>query len=262
MTTDTILSRREGPIGSLIFNNPAKHNAVSLEMWQRSTQVLHEFAEDPAIRVIVLSGAGDKAFISGADISKFEDERAGAEGQARYTAASAAMRRALRDIGKPTVAMIKGWCLGGGMAVAVNCDLRICADDAQFGIPAAKLGVGYGIDGLEPLVQLVGPSFAKEFLYTAKRYTADEASRMGLVNQVVPAAELAATVQAYVEGMARNAPLTQVAAKVVIDELMKHGAARNSALCNRVVERANLSQDHVEGRHAFMEKRKPVFTGR
>jgi enoyl-CoA hydratase/carnithine racemase len=260
--TDTILSRREGPIGSLIFNNPAKHNAVSLEMWVRAGEVLHEFAADPAVRVIVLSGAGDKAFVSGADVSKFENERANAEGQARYTAASAAMRKALRDIGKPTVAMIKGWCLGGGMSVAVNCDLRVCADDAQFGIPAARLGVGYGIDGLEPLVQLVGPSFAKEFLYTARRYTAGEALRMGLVNQVVPAAELAATVQAYAEGMAHNAPLTLAAAKVVIDELMKHGAARNSALCHRVVERANMSQDHVEGRRAFMEKRKPVFVGK
>ncbi len=262
MTTDKILASREGPVGFLVFNNPERRNAVSLEMWQRAGEVIAGFAQDDDVRVIVLAGAGDKAFVSGADISKFEDERANAEAQEKYSKTSSGMRALLRGTGKPTIAMIRGYCIGGGMSLALSCDLRICSDDAQFGIPAARLGIGYGMEGLRRLVELVGPSAAKEFIYTARRYTAAEALRMGIVNQVLPAQSLDAAVREIAGNIAANAPLSILTAKRVIDELMKDPAERDLALCDELVKRCGASEDFIEGRRAFMEKRKPVFRGR
>jgi enoyl-CoA hydratase len=262
MTTDKILANREGPIGFLIFNNPERRNAVSLEMWQKAGEVVAEFARDDSVRVIVLAGAGGKSFVSGADISKFEDERANADAQARYAKTSSGMRAILREVGKPTIAMIHGYCIGGGMSLALSCDLRICSDDAQFGIPAARLGIGYGMEGLRRLVELVGPSAAKEFIYTARRYKADEALRMGIVNQVFPVQSLDAAVRELANTIAVNAPLSILTAKRVVDELMKDPADRDTALCEQLVKDCGASQDFIEGRRAFMEKRKPVFRGR
>jgi enoyl-CoA hydratase/carnithine racemase len=262
MTAEKILSRREGPVGYLVFNNPERRNAVSLDMWQRAGEVIAEFAQDDGVRVIVLTGAGDRSFVSGADISKFEDERANAEAQEKYAKTSSGMRARLREVGKPTIAMIRGYCIGGGMSLALSCDLRICSDDAQFGIPAARLGIGYGIEGLRRLVELVGPSKAKEFIFTARRYRAGEALQMGLVNAVVPAAELDATVGSWAGTMAENAPLSILTAKRVVDELMKDPADRDVAMCEQLVRDCGASQDFIEGRRAFMEKRKPLFTGR
>lgn len=261
-STDKIVARREGATGFLVFNNPARRNAVSLEMWQAAGEVLADFAADDAIRVIVLTGAGDKSFVSGADISKFEDERASAEAQETYARTSSGMRRILRETGKPTLAMIRGYCIGGGMSLALSCDLRICSDDAQFGIPAARLGIGYGMEGLRRLVELTGPSRAKEFIFTARRYSAEEALRMGLVNAVVPAAELESTVRSWADTMAENAPLSILTAKRVVDELMKDPAVRDTKLCEDLVKRCGASEDFIEGRRAFMEKRKPVFRGK
>ena len=262
MTTENILASREGPVGFLVFNNPERRNAVSLDMWQRAGEVIAEFSRDENVRVIVLAGAGDKSFVSGADISKFENERANAEAQEKYAKTSSGMRALLRETGKPTIAMIRGYCIGGGMSLALSCDLRICSDDAQFGIPAARLGIGYGMEGLRRLVELVGPSKAKEFIFTARRYAAGEALSMGLVNAVVPAAELDATVRSWAGSMAENAPLSILTAKRVVDELMKDPAVRDLELCEQLVRDCGASEDFIEGRRAFMEKRKPVFKGR
>jgi len=260
-STDKILSRKEGPVGFLVFNNPEKRNAVSPEMSLAGAEVLDDFAADRAIRVIVLTGAGGKAFVSGADISRFESGRATPEQRESWNRASARFRDLLRGIGKPTIAMIRGYCVGGGLGIALNCDLRVTAEDGQFGIPAAKLGIGYAADAVGQLVHLVGPSAAKDILYTGRRMNAQEALRLGLVNHVLPATELESFVGQYAMTMAANAPLSLIAAKRVVDELTKDPGDRDRALCERVVADCFASQDYVEGRRAFMQKRKPAFTG-
>lgn len=262
ISTDKILGTKKGAIGTLTFNYPEKHNAISPEMSQAASAVIEDFAGDPAIRVVILRGAGTKAFVSGGDISKYEGNRSTPEQIAAYNKMSAGFRTSLRGIGKPTIAMIRGWCLGGGLAIALNCDLRICSEDAQFGVPAAKLGIGYSAESLGQLIELAGPSVAKEILFTARRYTAHEAHRIGLVNHVLQATMLEAFVNSYAETMANNAPLSIVAAKRVIDEYVKDADKRDQALADKAVADCFASQDYVEGRRAFMEKRKPVWTGR
>ncbi len=179
MATDKMLMRKDGAIGRLIFNNPERHNAVSLEMWQAGAEILDDFAADPAIRVVVLSGAGGKAFVSGADISKFESERASEEAVKVYNKTTDIFSTKLHTFAKPTIAQIQGYCIGGGVGVITCCDLRICADNSKFGIPAAKLGLGYGHKGIRKLMDLVGPAAAKELFFTAKQFTAAAGSGHG-----------------------------------------------------------------------------------
>ncbi len=262
MSSDKILSSKKGPVGHLVFNNPEKRNAFSLDMSLAAADVMEDFAADAAIRVIVLSGAGDKSFVSGGDISKFEQARATKEDVANYNKTGDRFRTLLKGSAKPTIAMVRGYCLGGGMAIAMNCDLRICTEDASFGIPAAKLGIGYAADRLGQLVELVGPSAAKDLLFTGRRCTAQEALRMGIVNYVLPAGELEAFVDNYARTIAANAPLSILASKRVIDEYVKDADKRDNALTEKVVADCFASADYVEGRRAFMEKRKPAFTGR
>jgi len=259
--TDKMLARKEGGVGILTFNNPERHNAVSLEMWEATKRILDGFAADDDIRVVVLTGAGGKAFVSGADISKFASERATLEASRAYNVKSDAAYASVADFPKPTIAMIRGYCIGGGVGLAVCCDLRICSDNSRFAVPAAKLGLGYGYSGLKRLVDIVGASFAKEIFYTARQFDAQEASAMGLVNRVVPAGELEAYVKSITDMISANAPLTIKAVKFTVGEMLKDESKRNLARSVELVEQCFASRDYTEGRTAFMEKRKPVFTG-
>lgn len=260
--TRKLIGKKDGAIGWVIFNNPQKRNAMSLEMHQALAVVLEEFARDPAIRVVILKGAGDKAFISGADISEFKDRRATLEAIEAFDVVSNRAAKALRECPKPTVAMIHGYCMGGGLGTAVACDLRIASEGSRFGVPAAKLGVGYRYDRLKQLANLVGPSFTAEIFYTGRQFDAQEALQMGLVNRVVPAAELEKYVLDYAATICGNAPLTIAAVKRCLIEMPKDAGGRDLALCNRMVNDCFASQDYIEGRTAFTEKRKPVFQGR
>jgi len=259
--TDKMLSRKEGKVGYLTFNNPERHNAVSLEMWEAASGFLEEFKNDKNIRVVVVTGAGGKAFISGADISKFEKERSTQEGVDRYNAAVDHANNAFYTFPKPTIAMIRGYCIGGGMGLATCCDLRIATDGSKFAVPAAKLGLGYAYPGLKRLVDVVGPSFAMEIFYTARQFTAAEALAMGLVNRVLPDGELESYVTNYADTIAANAPLTIRAVKAVVSETMKDDGTRDLKRAQEAVDACFKSRDYEEGRKAFMEKRKPVFTG-
>ncbi|HEY2531486.1 MAG TPA: enoyl-CoA hydratase [Xanthobacteraceae bacterium] len=260
--TDKMLSRKEGGVGIVTFNNPERHNAVSLPMWEATKRILDEFAADDDIRAVVLTGAGGKAFVSGADISKFESERATLEAARAYGARSEAAYSSIYEFPKPTIAMIRGYCIGGGLGLATCCDLRVCSDDARFAVPAAKLGLGYGYVGLKRLVDIVGPAFAKEIFYTARQFDAREALAMGLVNRVVAGAELESYVKSVTDMICANAPLTIKAVKFTVGEICKDESKRNVAHTIEMVEQCFSSRDYNEGRAAFMEKRKPVFTGR
>ncbi len=259
--TDKMLSRKDGRVGYVIFNNPERHNAMSLDMWEATVGFLDDFAKDADVRVVVLTGAGTKAFVSGADISKFEDERATKEAVTRYNAAVERGYAAVHVFPKPTIAMIRGYCIGGGMGLASCCDLRIAAPSARFAVPAAKLGLGYDLPGLKRLVDVVGPAFTKEIFFTARQFDATEAREMGFANRVVPEDELEAYVKNYAETIAANAPLTVNSIKFIVGEILKDESKRDVKRCSELVAQCFASRDYIEGRQAFMEKRKPVFTG-
>ena len=256
---DTILSVTNGSIGTLTFNNPERHNAMSLDMWRAATAVLEQFEQDAAVRVIVLTGAGGKAFVSGADISKFESERATVDAVLEYNAAVDRFSQVLGECLKPTIAMIRGYCLGGGVGIAVCCDMRIANDAARFAVPAAKLGLGYGYANVRRIMDLVGPQFVTEMLLTARQFDAPDAARIGLVNHVVPDAEIESYVREMAETIAGNAPLTIRAVKRIVRELQRDDP--DVAACDALVRQCFESADYREGRRAFLEKRKPVFRG-
>jgi enoyl-CoA hydratase/carnithine racemase len=256
-----ILERSEGAVGYLVFNNPERRNAVSLDMWQALSSALDRFEADADIRLVVLAGAGDKAFVSGADISQFEARRSSAEGVQRYEEIAEGAQARLQSFDKPLLAMIRGYCLGAGVNIINACDLRIAAADARFGIPAARMGLGYRASSMKNLVDVVGAACAREIMLTARQFTAAEAKDMGLVHRVVPAAELEKTTREYCETIAANAPLTMRTAKRIIRELLKSPQV-DFSLCKSWVKECFESADYLEGRKAFMEKRKPVFTGK
>ena len=261
--TEKMQVRKEGGIGWITFNNPARLNAVSMSMWEAIPVILDAFEKDPEVRVVVMRGAGEKAFVSGADISEFGEKRNDPETSALYNAASDQAGAAIKNFPKPLIAMIKGYCIGGGVAIAIGADLRIAADDTVYSVPAAKLGLGYRYDGIKHLMDLVGPSYTAEIFFTARKFNAEEALRMGLVNTVVPAADLEAKVTEYASTIAGNAPMTVAAAKRCIVEARKASTAdRNIKLCQQMVDACFASADYTEGRTAFMEKRKPAFKGR
>jgi enoyl-CoA hydratase len=260
--TDKLLAIKEGHIGWIVFNNPDKHNAVSMEMWQSVPMAFAAFNSDPDVRVIILKGAGEKAFVSGADISQFKERRSSADAIAEYNRTSDNAGEAIRNCPKPTIAMIRGYCIGGGAATATNCDMRIASDDSRFGVPAGKLGLGYRYPGVKRLTDLVGPQFTAEIFFTARQFDAREALAMGLVNRVVPAVGLEKYVRDYAETIGRNAPLTLAAIKRSLIEYAKDDDKRDLDLCEKMVNDCFASEDYKEGQAAFMEKRKPVFRGR
>lgn len=256
---DKILSAINGAVSTLTFNNPERHNAMSLDMWRAATAALERFEQESAVRVIVLTGAGGRAFVSGADISKFASERDTLDAVAEYNAAVDRFGQVLGECSKPTIAMIRGYCIGGGLGISVCCDLRIANDAARFAVPAAKLGLGYGYANVRRIMDLVGPQFATEMLLTARQFDAADAMRMGLVNSVVPDAEIESYVLDLSDAISNNAPLTIRAVKRIVRELRRD--VPDVAACDALVRQCFESADYREGRQAFMEKRKPVFRG-
>jgi enoyl-CoA hydratase len=262
MQDEKVIGRSDGPVGHVVFNNPSKHNAVSLDMWERVHTLLSQYAHDPAIRVVVVSGAGGKAFVSGADISKFESERANMEAQKKYDAISGKSYDLLYNYPKPTLAKITGYCIGGGMNLAGCCDLRFCNEGARFGVPAARLGLGYGLERVRRLSESIGLPKTLEVIYTGRQFSAQEALQMGFVQRVVADGELDAAVAGATDLIAQNAPLTIALAKAAAREIGKPEAKRDFARLEAMVKACFDSQDYVEGRRAFMEKRKPNFRGK
>jgi enoyl-CoA hydratase/carnithine racemase len=252
----------DGPIGWVSFDRPERHNAISYEMWLALPEVLAAHDADPGVKAIVLKGAGERAFISGADISQFDRRRASAAANEDYRSVAEAAFTALRDAPKPTIAMIRGYCIGGGLAVALCCDLRIAAEDARMGIPAARLGLGYAQDGVKRLVDVVGPANAKEILFTGRNFDAADAWRLGLVNRVVAPAALEDEVRGIAETLGENAPLSIDAAKRAINDALLPPGEQDPGAVKAAIERCFDSEDFAEGRKAFAEKRRPVFKGR
>lgn len=260
--TERVETWLDGAALHIRFNNPARHNALSVDMWRAVPALLQRARDDGRVRLVVFSGAGEKAFVSGADISQFEDQRAAREAVARYEALAEEALAAIHDFPKPTLACIRGFCLGGGVNVAIACDIRLAASDAVFGVPAARLGLGYRYSAMKNLVGLVGPGAAKDLLFTARRIGAEEAKALGLVSRVAAPESLPALLAEYAGSISENAPLTIAAAKAITREILKASPDVDHARCAELIGGCFDSADYAEGHTAFMHKRKPVFTGR
>ena len=262
LKTDKMIARKENGVGWMIFNNPERRNAMANEMRLAMIEILTAYSEDDTIGAVVMTGAGGKAFVSGADISEFEERRSSPELIAEYNEVGRQVNAAFENLENPLIAMIQGFCIGGGVAVALAADIRIAADDTTYAVPAARLGLGYNYPGLKTLTSLVGPSMAKEIFFTARRFTAGEALAMGLVNRVVPVDQLEGLVKEYTDMIKENAPLTIRAAKATVNEVLKDPDDRDLVALQEMIKSCFDSADFTEGRTAFMEKRKPNFTGK
>ncbi len=260
--TERVQVRLEGPALHIVFNNPARHNALSVDMWGAVPPLLAQAADDGRVRLVVFSGAGDKAFVSGADISQFEDQRAAQEAVKHYEALAEAALMGIYRFRKPTIACIRGWCIGGGLNVAISCDIRIAASDAVFSIPAGRMGLGYRYSALKNLVDLIGAGAAKDLFFTARRIDAAEALRLGLVSRTCPVEQLGALLAETTGAIADNAPLTLAAAKEIIGEILKPSPELDAERCRVLIQGCFDSEDYTEGRRAFMAKRRPQFKGR
>lgn len=261
-TTDRVRAWTEGSILHVRFNNPARHNALSVDMWEAVPPLLAQAERDPAMRLVVFSGAGEKAFVSGADISQFEDMRAAREAVARYEEMAETALMAIYNCKVPTLACIQGFCIGGGVNVAISCDIRIAASNAVFSVPAARLGLGYRYSAMKNLVDLIGPGAAKDLFFTARKIDANEAKALGLVSRVCQPADMPTLLAEYTQALADNAPLTIRAGKAITAEILKPSPDLDFGLCQRLIQGCFASEDYAEGRKAFMEKRRPVFRGK
>ncbi|MEJ5990318.1 enoyl-CoA hydratase [Ramlibacter sp. PS3R-8] len=261
-STERVQSWLEGRALHIRFNNPAKHNALSVDMWEAVPPLLELARDDDRVRLIVFSGAGEKAFVSGADISQFEDMRAAREAVTYYEKMAEKTLMGIYDFPKPTLACIRGYCIGGGVNVAISCDIRIAATDSVFSIPAARLGLGYRYSAMKNLVDLVGPGAAKDLFFTGRRIDAAEARSIGLVSRTAAGEALDALLAEYSTAFAENAPLTVMAGKAIMREILKPSPDLDMDLCTSLIRGCFESADYTEGRTAFMQKRKPVFTGR
>lgn len=261
MITEKMISRVEDGIGYITFNNPEKHNAVSIEMWDALENILDDFRENQNIRVIVLNGAGGKSFVSGADISKFDKERSSKDAVLSYNKRTQKVYENLEKFPKPTIAMINGYCIGGGLNVAVCCDIRICSEKSKFAMPAAKLSLGYPFSSIKRLFDVMGPGMAKHFMFTAEKISADEALSCGLVQKLVKEEDLELFVNNYASTISKNAPLTIKAMKQIGIEISKNSDDRDLLLCEQLASACFDSEDYKEGRKAFMEKRSANFKG-
>jgi enoyl-CoA hydratase len=261
MTTEKMLSRIEEGVGYITFNNPDKHNAVSIEMWDALEKILDNFKNSNKIRVIVLNGAGGKSFVSGADISKFDKERSSKEAVLSYNKRTQKVYELLESFPKPTIAMIDGYCIGGGLNLAVCCDIRICSEKSKFAMPAAKLSLGYPFSSIKRLFDVMGPGMAKHFMFTAEKISATEALACGLVQKLISEDSIDSYVKDYALTIANNAPLTIKAMKQIGIEILKNPDERDLLLCEKLASACFDSEDYKEGRKAFMEKRKPNFKG-
>lgn len=261
-TTERVQTWLDGSALHIRFNNPARHNALSVDMWEAVPPLLALARDDERVRCVVFSGAGEKAFVSGADISQFEDMRAAAEAVKYYEAMAEATLTGIYDFPKPTIACIRGYCIGGGVNVAISCDIRLASFDSVYAIPAARLGLGYRYSAMKNLVDLMGPGAAKDLFFTARRIDAVEAKALGLITRVATPEALDALLAEYTTALAENAPLTVMAGKAITREILKPSPELDSELCSSLIRGCFESADYAEGRKAFMEKRKPVFTGR
>ena len=257
-----MITKREGGVGWIVFSNPARFNAMTQDMWKGLPKALTAFEQDPAVRVIVLAGDGEKAFVSGADISQFEEQRASEQARTEYNRAVEAAYVAPIFCAKPVVAKIRGICMGGGLGLAAACDLRFASDDAVFRMPAARLGIGYSFTGMRRFVQVLGAANTADIFFSARKFDASDALSMGLVSRVFPAADLDREVGAYCELIAENAPLSLMAAKAAIREVLADAGSRDLAALQKLIDACFASEDYREGRTAFMEKRKAEFKGR
>ena len=261
--TERVKTWVEGSVLHIRFNNPAKHNALSVDMWEAVPALLKTAENDDAIRMVVFSGEGGKSFISGADISQFEDLRAQKAAVRKYETLAEEALEGIYEFEKPTIACIKGYCVGGGVNVAISCDIRVASTDSTFFVPATRLGLGYRMSAMRNLTHLVGPGYAKDIFFTARRLDAAEALRIGLVNRIAEPDGLAALLAEYTDAIGTGAPLTIKAGKRIIREILKtDGEPVDMDLCKRLILDCFESEDYAEGRRAFKEKRKPTFKGK